>query len=234
MAIDPVCGMNVDPETAAGAFDYKGTKYYFCSKHCLESFQSHPDRYLAPKDGAVNSSHGSGHHATSMTHSGAPDSATPKPLGRRAQYTCPMHPEIVQTGPGSCPKCGMALVPLLSAAAISAEYTCPMHPEIVQRPAGQLPEVRHGARADGRGRGRRLRAARHDAPVLGERDPQRVPLVLLAMPPDFGIAKPFGISPQVRLARARARDAGGAVGRAAVLPQVLRCRSRTAARTCTR
>ena len=45
MALDPVCGMTVDPAKAAGAFEHKGTKYYFCSKHCLHSFQSDPERF---------------------------------------------------------------------------------------------------------------------------------------------------------------------------------------------
>ncbi len=84
MAIDPVCGMTVDPAKAAGHFDYKGTSYSFCSKHCLHSFQADPEKFLKNKK---------------ETPSGA-------------KYTCPMHPEIVQIGPGSCPKCGMALVPM--------------------------------------------------------------------------------------------------------------------------
>ncbi|HEX6268525.1 MAG TPA: HAD-IC family P-type ATPase, partial [Burkholderiales bacterium] len=87
MATDPVCGMTVDPARAAGEFPYKGTKYYFCSKHCLHSFQAGPERYVSKEAGPAHAGHG--------------------------QYTCPMHPEIVQDGPGSCPKCGMALVPMV-------------------------------------------------------------------------------------------------------------------------
>src|SRR5688572_31748691 len=87
-ATDPVCGMNVDPASAAGSHTHGGITYYFCSKHCLEQFKADPAKYLHP--------------------SPAPVPETPK----GAQYTCPMHPEIVQVGPGSCPKCGMALVPI--------------------------------------------------------------------------------------------------------------------------
>jgi P-type Cu+ transporter len=88
-ATDPVCGMKVDPQSAAGSWDHAGTKYYFCSKHCLEQFKADPAKYL--------------------NKSAAP-APTAAPKG--AQYTCPMHPEIVRDAPGSCPLCGMALVPI--------------------------------------------------------------------------------------------------------------------------
>ena len=84
---DPVCGMRVDPAKAAGKHEHKGKTYYFCSKGCLEKFKADPQKYLQPKPAGQ---------------------AAPK-----GKYTCPMDPEIVQDGPGSCPKCGMALVPML-------------------------------------------------------------------------------------------------------------------------
>ena len=90
-SIDPVCGMTVNPATAAGQEDYKGKTYYFCSQHCLHAFKANPGKFLGKKVEAV-------------------------PADTGAQYTCPMHPEIVQLGPGSCPKCGMALVPMGGAA----------------------------------------------------------------------------------------------------------------------
>jgi Cu+-exporting ATPase len=95
MAIDPVCGMTVDPARAAGHVDYKGTTYHFCSQHCVHAFQADPESFLTKK--------------------------TEKPADMGAQYTCPMHPEIVQVGPGSCPKCGMALVPMEGAAEDDSE-----------------------------------------------------------------------------------------------------------------
>jgi P-type Cu+ transporter len=95
MAIDPVCGMSVEPASAAGHFDYKGTTYHFCSQHCVQAFAKDPEKFLAGKQKAE--------------------------IKAGAKYTCPMHPEIVQTGPGSCPKCGMALVPMEGAAADDSE-----------------------------------------------------------------------------------------------------------------
>jgi len=95
--IDPVCGMTVEPATAAGRVEHAGKTYYFCSQHCAHAFKTDPARYL------------SGSHKKEM----------PAPKG--AQYTCPMHPEIVQVGPGSCPKCGMPLVPMVPAAGAPEE-----------------------------------------------------------------------------------------------------------------
>jgi len=89
-SIDPVCGMTVNPATAAGHADYQGKTYHFCSQHCVQAFKADPAKFLGKKAAAA-------------------------PLDAGAQYTCPMHPEIVQIGPGSCPKCGMALVPMAGA-----------------------------------------------------------------------------------------------------------------------
>jgi Cu+-exporting ATPase len=98
MAKDPVCGMTVDPAKAAGSFDYQGKTYLFCSKHCLAQFKAAPAKYA-----------------------GEPRAAAPVAAPTGAKYTCPMHPEVVQVGPGSCPKCGMALVPVAGAEEDSAE-----------------------------------------------------------------------------------------------------------------
>jgi Cu+-exporting ATPase len=93
---DPVCGMTVDPAKAAGATEYQGEKYYFCGRSCLAKFSADPDRYLQ-----------------------RPEPAPPKPAAEKPQqveYTCPMHPEVRQMGPGACPKCGMALEPVTASA----------------------------------------------------------------------------------------------------------------------
>src|SRR3954470_20965032 len=82
-AIDPVCGMTVDPATAAGAFDYKGTRYCFCNPSCLAKFKANPESYLSTEKAKGRSS--ASHEAP-----GSPD----------ILYTCPMHPEVVQRGPG--------------------------------------------------------------------------------------------------------------------------------------
>ncbi len=91
-AIDPVCGMNVDPNTAPARTTYQGKIYYFCCPHCLAKFSADPRKYLAGKP--------------------APMSLGLAPaVGTKRQYICPMDPEVVSDRPGACPKCGMALEP---------------------------------------------------------------------------------------------------------------------------
>ena len=121
--IDPVCGMTVDPEQAAGTSEYHGRRYFFCSTSCLERFQADPEQYTR-------------HQPTQMTHT-LPHAPT---RGEEVEYTCPMHPEVRQQGPGACPTCGMALEPTtLTAPMTQTEYTCPMHPEIVRQEPGFCP-----------------------------------------------------------------------------------------------
>jgi len=98
---DPVCGMLVDPQHAAGSMEYRGRTYYFCSQSCAAKFRSDPESFLKPP------------------------SAPAEQAG--VEYTCPMHPEVRQNGPGACPKCGMALEPVHVTAAtaddVNPEYT---------------------------------------------------------------------------------------------------------------
>jgi P-type Cu+ transporter len=95
---DPVCGMTVDSASAADKVEFKGKSYYFCSQHCARTFKADPERYSSAR-GAVPVQHAA--------------SKVPSPrASMAAKYTCPMHPEVVQDAPGSCPKCGMALVPI--------------------------------------------------------------------------------------------------------------------------
>jgi Cu+-exporting ATPase len=88
--IDPVCGMEVTPEDAAGSCQYQGQRFYFCNESCLEQFRANPQQFLAPLS----------------------DRITLPAANSDAIYTCPMDPEVRQHGPGACPKCGMALEPL--------------------------------------------------------------------------------------------------------------------------
>ncbi|BBI99819.1 copper-translocating P-type ATPase [Ferrigenium kumadai] len=116
MAIDPVCGMTVKPDSPHH-FEYRGIEYHFCSAKCQIRFQASPSDYLDK-------------------------SAVPEvPMARHSGvvYTCPMHPEVRQPAPGCCPKCGMALEPESPVAAGSVEYTCPMHPEVVRNEPGSCP-----------------------------------------------------------------------------------------------
>jgi len=95
--------MLVDPRKAAGKQEYKGKTYYFCSPRCAERFRQEPKRFLAERGTAgMEQAAGAAHAAP----------AAPSTTGRNVRYTCPMHPEIVQLGPGTCPKCGMALEPM--------------------------------------------------------------------------------------------------------------------------
>ena len=109
---DPVCNMDVIPASAAGSVEHDGRTFYFCSKHCVAKFQADPDRFTAKADAP------GARVLPSITVIQPPGGseqtrARPVPPGASpAKYTCPMHPEIVRDGPGSCPICGMALEPL--------------------------------------------------------------------------------------------------------------------------
>lgn len=88
-AKDPVCGMSVDPKTAKGGSSlYQDKEFFFCNPKCKTKFDLNPESYLTPQK-----------------------KEPPKILNTDIEYTCPMHPEIKQIGPGSCPICGMALEP---------------------------------------------------------------------------------------------------------------------------
>ena len=130
--LDPVCGMWVEPAKARGSFDYKGKTYYFCSPRCAERFKAEPERFLAPKaqPGLVQLGGVSPSKAASPLLS-SPRPAVPSTAG--VTYVCPMDPEVRESKPGPCRKCGMALEPE------AIEYTCPMHPEIVRSAPGACP-----------------------------------------------------------------------------------------------
>ncbi len=109
---DPVCKMSIEDSEATATSTYKGITYYFCSRSCKDKFDSNPELFLEEK------------------------AAEPPKTG--VIFTCPMHPEIRQEGPGFCPKCGMALEPV-SPPAGKTEWTCPMHPEIIRDSPGSCP-----------------------------------------------------------------------------------------------
>jgi len=150
MERDAVCGMNVDPDKAAAKVEHALKTYYFCAPACAERFQQAPETYLSDSENrgasgllslqmpapssrtgaavapAPQSAGHSAHHrpaahneihpaASSATR--APATANPT----QARYTCPMHPQIVQLGPGACPICGMALEPLDVLAEVDAD-----------------------------------------------------------------------------------------------------------------
>ena len=88
--VDPVCGMTISPADSVGEVEHDGRTYYFCNESCLERFKANPQEFIGPAAG---------------------DSA--RAADPRAEYTCPMHPEVRQIGPGPCPICGMALEPVM-------------------------------------------------------------------------------------------------------------------------
>jgi Cu+-exporting ATPase len=126
--------MNVEPERAAGSYVHNGQTYYFCSQHCLAKFKDEPEKFL--KSSAVGrAAHDHAHLHSQETAPGA--SKSRQGLGA---YVCPMDPEVRESKPGACPKCGMALEPAAPAApAVKTEYVCPMHPEIVRTEPGACP-----------------------------------------------------------------------------------------------
>ncbi|HED17453.1 MAG TPA: heavy metal translocating P-type ATPase [Gammaproteobacteria bacterium] len=113
---DPVCGMTVTTDSEHH-HQHDDKDYYFCSSSCHDKFVADPEKHLHPTPADEQ----------------ATDSST--------TFTCPMHPEVEQQGPGTCPKCGMALeakgIPQI---ATKTEYTCPMHPEVIQDHPGACPK----------------------------------------------------------------------------------------------
>ena len=99
---DPVCGMNVDPAKTPHHYQLGNTEYHFCGKSCLEKFKANPSEYTNPAKPKASCCGG---------HSKPATIAQPATDNKDIIYTCPMHPEVQQVGPGTCPKCGMALEP---------------------------------------------------------------------------------------------------------------------------
>jgi len=96
VAQDPVCGMEVDAATSEHHVEHGGSTYYFCSAHCRATFEANPAQYVSARPVSE----------APASHAGPAD----------VEYTCPMHPEIRQLGPGACPICGMALEPVMASA----------------------------------------------------------------------------------------------------------------------
>ncbi|NOQ81190.1 MAG: heavy metal translocating P-type ATPase, partial [Methylophaga sp.] len=128
MTTDLVCGMEVDATVTKHQIAFNKVHYYFCSARCLDKFSTSPEHYINTentKNSCCNESHSHDSAITSNSNNG---------------YTCPMHPEVRQQGPGSCPKCGMALEPTTHSIISTTEYICPMHPDVVQDHPGNCPK----------------------------------------------------------------------------------------------
>jgi Cu2+-exporting ATPase len=112
MAKDPVCGMQVSEQAGKPTIEFRGSKYFFCSAGCKTKFEADPDKYLiAPRPVAMKP-----HAHQAPATSGPVRTPGESSVAKGDVYTCPMHPEVQQVGPGICPKCGMALEPLMASA----------------------------------------------------------------------------------------------------------------------
>ena len=138
-ATDPVCGMQVEPDSPYRE-RWHEREFLFCSSHCQEKFRADPDAYAAR---AQDTGHDHGAHDHAHHHGDGHETCKGDVCGIDVEtiYTCPMHPEVRQKGPGTCPKCGMALEPeSVPEPAVRTEYVCPMHPEVVQDHPGNCPK----------------------------------------------------------------------------------------------
>ncbi len=164
-ARDPVCGMNVNPDTAKHVLEHAGKNYYFCCAGCLKKFEADPAGYLnkpassglvtlgMPAAKAPAHVHGISIQPAPSASSHLSSRAEPpfRDSGTKAQsrdlgsgvatpaYVCPMCPEVRESKPGACPSCGMALEPETPVVTTRTEYTCPMHPQIVRSEPGSCP-----------------------------------------------------------------------------------------------
>ena len=197
--------MDVDLATAKHKFEHAGKSYAFCCAGCLEKFKAAPEKYLKPA--------GLTQIAVAPAKAVAPPTST--------VYVCPMCPEVRETKPVPCPKCGMALEPETPVAASRVEYTCPMHPEIVRPGPGACPICGMALEP------RTVAAKEEENPELRDMT-RRFWVSLLLTVPLLGItmadmlpgmpvktALPLG---RLAVARTPFGYAGGAMGRVAVLP----------------
>ena len=142
---DPVCGMQVSPQKAAASSEYQEKTYYFCGGGCRTKFAADPERFLKSENGnpLLTTNNQTARPNASAEQVRPPATTSPagagSPSGRSVDYICPMDPEVHSTGPGACPKCGMALEPAHIEQQKRVEYTCPMHPEVVRDKPGACP-----------------------------------------------------------------------------------------------
>jgi Cu+-exporting ATPase len=135
--LDPVCGMEIRREDAAGSYVHEGQEYFFCHPSCLENFRVNPGQYLSPVQASGANARGEPQRSFVVRENGTPQDDKHAAGADSSVYTCPMDPEVRKPGPGPCPICGMALEPLAPpTTATRTEYVCPMHPEMVRTKPG--------------------------------------------------------------------------------------------------
>ena len=116
--------MSVEPAKAAAQVEHQGKTYYFCAKGCAQRFSAEPARYLQPTPKTV---------PLVSLRGASPKTAANPAAEKKIRYTCPMHPEVIQWGPGACPKCGMALEPMDIVAARADEAADPEYVSMRKR-----------------------------------------------------------------------------------------------------
>jgi P-type Cu+ transporter len=125
--------MAVNPATAKFSVEHAGTSHYFCCPQCAAKFKADPEKYLA----ASAPPHSSNLVIPQVI--GSAKSPAAAPSGNKSVYVCPMCPQVRQSKPGPCPRCGMALESDMPPVAKRTDYTCPMHPQIVRPGPGSCP-----------------------------------------------------------------------------------------------
>jgi len=200
MALDPICGMEVD-DSKALTLDHNGKTYSFCSEHCRKQFEHEASQGEQPSTGDAHAccSNGSDQQTESADPSQTGSRTSASDSGK-ASYICPMCPGVESDQPDACPKCGMALEPSTpTASATKTIYTCPMHPEVEQEEPGDCPKC-----------GMRLEPRTVTA-ESGEGDPElddmtrrfwiglvlTIPLFLLTMAEMLGVSVSEIIAPRV-------------------------------------
>ena len=125
-AVDPVCGMVVDPVSSVHRAEHEGETFHFCCVGCRDKFSADPPRFLAASSSGAEAPMVSG-------------SAPVYPDSVEGDYTCPMHPAVRLGATDPCPECGMALEPVAFELPTRTEWVCPMHPEVVRSEPGSCP-----------------------------------------------------------------------------------------------
>ncbi len=123
--------MKVKPDSPHSV-EHRGRTYLFCCKSCKEKFAADPERYLQPRPPSAPV-------LVTVEMPGSTGAPHQLPANAAVEYICPMDPEVRSSGPGSCPKCGMALEPREPVISSRTEWVCPMHPEIVRDGPGSCP-----------------------------------------------------------------------------------------------
>ncbi len=141
LGVDPVCGMKVFERPDPITREHGGATYFFCNPRCAERFDADPAGILARpgRHGMTRPAMPAASGRPTLPTLSAPPVSETRAAGRKADWVCPMDPEVHEERAGSCPVCGMALEPAVPVAANGTGYVCPLHPEIIRDAPGACP-----------------------------------------------------------------------------------------------